>query len=360
MRCMKQSLLSFLLCSLLFTTGCSPFTENNLVEEIAPVIFWYVQDTGDGNLQITTLVPPLVKEKKRMFTVKVSMLKQGGKDFNLAYYRELKTGQLRMVLIDEKLAKKGVLTLFNTMLMDPDISQRLYVVIIKGNFNDYINDQLEKQEDLDYFIYRLFKHYEKYNQGEMSIVNLHQFIKQYYQSLSYPIMPVFEADKDNFMYSGTAFFDHDKLKSTVTDMQEQIFQIMDNDHFLKLLPLPPLSVTLGRVRSNVNIKINPDKTAAKVNVYLNTRIEEYKGNKNVFAQKDLNTLTEKIESYMEKKTTALLKTMQQKKVDPLQIGYETVTPFSKQINNKMWIEKWKNMNIKVIYHVKLEPLSNTR
>ena len=63
-----QRMLIIGLIGILGMTACSPFVENNTIEEIAPVIFWYVKETGDGKLKISTLAPPLVKEHKRLLT----------------------------------------------------------------------------------------------------------------------------------------------------------------------------------------------------------------------------------------------------------------------------------------------------
>jgi spore germination protein len=135
------------------------------------------------------VVPPLIREKKRLLSMQVDLLKEGGKEFNLVYYRELKSAQVRLLLISEPLAKKGISPLINTLVRDPDISQRLFLVVVKGDFDEYIRHQLLKQENLDYFIYRIFKHYESKNQGEMTVVNLHQFQKKLHSPFAYRSCP---------------------------------------------------------------------------------------------------------------------------------------------------------------------------
>jgi spore germination protein len=354
----KRALLLAMLSSIVLTTGCSPFVENNMIEEIAPVIFWSIDDGGEGKLKMSTLVPPLIKEKKRLLSLQVDLIRQGGKEFNLKYYRELKTGQLRMVFINEEVAKKGIVPLINTLVTDPDISERLYLVIVKGNFDDYIKNQLEKQAELDYFLYRMFKHYEKNNQGEMSIVNLHQFIKRLYSPFSDPILPVFNVGKESFTYEGTAIFSNDKLVATVKNMDDQIFQLIDNERYLKLLPIPALSVTMGRVRSNVHMEWIRKYSSISIKVDLSGRIEEYWGDKNLLDPKELAGLNKEIKSYLEEQTTKLLTKIQQWKADPLQLGNLSLSPFSKPITKKDWISYWEQMKINVDYRLHILPLSS--
>ncbi|WP_017726478.1 Ger(x)C family spore germination protein [Halalkalibacterium ligniniphilum] len=341
-----------------FISGCSPFVENNMVEEIAPVIFWSVKDTGQGKINISTMVPPLVKEKKRLVTLEVDLLKEGEKEFNLVYYRELKAGQLRMVFINEELAKKGILTLIDTLLKDLDISQRLYLVIVTGSFEEYINNQVEKQENLDYFLYRMLKHYEKTNQGEMSIVNLHQFKNKLYTPYASPYLPVFKVTEDDFTYEGTALFQFDTLMETIKDVDDQIFQLIENDEYLKLFPLLKFSTTLGYLRSTTTIEVDRKNASFFLTVNVSSLIDEYQGDKDLSKVTELEALIKEIEAYLETRTTGLLKKMQELQVDPLEIGRYTLGPITKPMGEEEWLNEWQQMSVHVDYKLEIQPLTN--
>lgn len=360
MRRKKMLLVWGIFVSLVMIPGCAPFVENNTIEDIAPVTFWSISKGEKGKIKMSTLVPPLVNEPKSLLTLEVDLLKQGGKDFNLRYYRELKVGQLRLFLIHEELAKQGIIQLINTLLTDYDVSQRMYLVIVKGNFDEYINRQAKKQENLDYYLYRMLRHYERKKQGEMTIVNLHEYKNKLFSPFSDPVLPVFKVAKDNFTYEGTAFFSNDKLIETVTSTEDQIFQLLDNDHYLKFFPIPKLDVVIGHLRSRVNVDLDKNLSLVTINVKLNGRIEEYQGNKNILNGNELMQLQKEIETELEMKTTDLIKKMQELKVDPLQIGTHTLSPFSKPISEKVWLAAWGKMKIKVNYQLYFEALQNTK
>ncbi|MCP1187496.1 Ger(x)C family spore germination C-terminal domain-containing protein [Paenibacillus sp. 1781tsa1] len=345
---------------LMWMAGCSsPYVENNLIEEIAPVVFWSIGEGTEGKLKISTLVPPLIQEKKRLLSKEVDLLKQGGREFNLIYYQELKQGQLRMLLINEELAKKGgIEKMINTILVDPDISTRVYLLIVRGDFDEYIKNQLTKQENQDYFLYRMLKHYEKHNQGEMSIVDIHQFMKMLYSPLKDPILPVFHSDKNNFDYLGTALFQNDKEVMVIQDLDDNIFQLLDNDHFLKVLAIPKLSISLGRVRSNVRMKLSEDYSTLSLHVGLQGRMEEYQGELDIQSEKQLEQLIHEVKVYLEEQTSDLIKKMQRWKVDPLEVGTHSLKPFSKEITEEQWLKYWENMKINVDYEIKVHPLIN--
>lgn len=352
----KQILLMALLTSMMFMTGCSPFLENNMIEEIAPITFWYTKEGEEGELKMTTLMPPLLKENKRPISLQDDLIRQGAQDFNYKYFRELKAGQIRLLFIDENYAKKGIMPLINMLLIEPDISSRLYVAIVKGNFEEYIKKEITKQENLDYFLYLMFKHYEKKRQGEMTIINIHQFMKNLYSPFSDPILPVFKVDKDNFTYEGTGIFNHDKLRATVRNIDEHIIQLIDNDHYLKFLPIQKLSVVLGEVRSKVHMDWNRKFSSLTIKVDLSGRIMEYQGDKNIFDDNELADLNKDIESYLEKQTFEFIKKLQKWGVDPFQIGKHSKTPFAKPLSEKQWLKYWEQMDINVDYSIYIQPL----
>ena len=63
MKAFNKKRLGVTACLIFFVTGCSPFTENNLIEEIAPVIFLSIDKGEKDKLVLSTLAPPLIKEK---------------------------------------------------------------------------------------------------------------------------------------------------------------------------------------------------------------------------------------------------------------------------------------------------------
>ncbi|MFE1243312.1 Ger(x)C family spore germination protein [Fictibacillus sp. NPDC058756] len=344
--------------NMIVLSGCSPIAEKNLIEEIAPVTFWSIQKGEDENFRMSTLIPPLVKEKKRLLTVQVDLLKEGMKGFNLKYYRELKVGQLRMLLISEEIAKEGISPLIDTILTDPDISKRLYLAVVRGNFDEYINNQLKMQEDLDYYLYRMFKHYD--NQGKLTIINLHQFMKTLHSPAHSPVVPVFEASDENFQYLGTGIFKNDKLIETTNKMEEQIFQLIDNDHFLKYFPIRDLSIVLGHVKANVQLNMDNTYSELKLNVQLNGQLDEIAREHQLLTRDELSRFESEIELYLEKQTTKFLKKLQENKVDPLQLRKYTMRPFSKPLNGREWSNRWERMEVKVDYDLKIQPLTDTK
>ncbi|MBB6732760.1 spore gernimation protein [Cohnella sp. CBP 2801] len=338
-------------------SGCRPLPQKNTLEELAPVIFWSIDEGTGGKLKISTMVPPLIQEPKKLLTLQVDLLEQGTKGFNLRYDREWKLGQLRILLISESLARKGIGSIINTLMTNPEISQRLFLAVVKGDFDRYVGSQLKEQSQLDYALYRMFKHYERKNQGELTIVNLHQFMKKVYSRYSDPVLPIFQADEADFVYEGSAFFKRDRLVANTDKSKDQMFQLLSNRHVLKLFPIPRYYTTIGQLRSKVRWKLSRDHSELSVTVALRGRIQEYRGARNLYKRSELGALKKEIQSWLEQQTRALLESMQREGVDPLQIGDLTLRPASKPIDREEWLQEWRKMRLNVRIDLNIQPLT---
>lgn len=338
-------------------TGCS-FTDQNTVEEIAPVTFLAVEEGEDkGSLTVSTLVPPVMNEERQFFSAKVKLLEQARKEFNMKYYREIRLGQLRMLFIDEKIARNGIVSLIDMFLTDPEVSHRVFLVVIKGDIEAFVKNQMKKQKDLDYYLYRMLKHYEKDNQGEITVTNIHEFMEKSYTPFSDPFIPVYNIDKDSFSYEGTGFFSNGMLNGETDKNQDQFFQLLRNTKFLKNMVIDPLDVSLGEVRSKVKTQVNLIDHTVTLKVHYRANIDEYRGTKTLDSQTSFYQLKDEIEHYLEKENVSLLKKFQELKVDPLEIGRQAISPIAKPMSEKDWRKFWANATIKVECHLQLEPLS---
>lgn len=64
-------------------SGCAPFAENNLIEEISTITFLAISKGDKGKLKVSTILPPLSKENKNVMSQEVSLLKEGVQKYNL-------------------------------------------------------------------------------------------------------------------------------------------------------------------------------------------------------------------------------------------------------------------------------------
>ncbi len=93
-----------------------------------------------------------------------------------------------------------------------------------------------------------------------------------------------------------------------------------------------------------------------IQVNLQGRIEEYRGDKNMSITEDYLSLNEEIETFMKKHTIMFLNQLQKWNVDPIGVGKLTLRPFSRPISNKEWSSYWPRMKINVEYRIDFQPI----
>jgi spore germination protein len=341
---------------LLMLSGCGSWSvKNNIIEEISPTILLYVGRGADKHLEQATLIPPLVEEKKRVITANVRLMKEGRIQLNQKYYREMKSGQLRMLFISKSLAREDILPIVNTMMIDPEISDRLYLIVVEGDFLAYLNKQVVKQQEMiEFYLYKMLAHYEQ--QGEITVTNLHRFMEAYFSPYADPKIPLFTTNGTDLIYKGTALFHDGKMVGEITTLDDPLFQILNRPtRFQKLLSLPEQRVTLGSLHTETKVTVQP---TGDVKIYIEGtgRVEEYQGERDLNQPEAAQQLTRELEAVLEQKAALLVKKLQQLRIDPLRIGERTLGPFSQPYTEETWKAAWPTMRVHVDVHLQLESL----
>jgi spore germination protein len=344
----------FLLLFLLMS-GCSSFmVTSNTVEEISPTILLYLDQDKDGTLQISTINPPLKKEKKSQITIHSVLMKEGRFRLDHKYYREMKSGQLRMVFFSEALARKGIMDVINTLLLDPEISDRVYLAVVKGDMIGYLNNQLQhRQEQIDFFLYKMMTHYEK--QRKLTIVNLHQFMESLFDPYADPVIPLFSVSNAEFSYQGTALFQDDRMTEAILPPDDVYFQILcrkTRQH--KVIPLPAMDTTLGEVLSTRRIRFNESYREAQIDIKLRGRLEEYQGKRDLSDPAETASWIRTLERHIESDIKRLIHRFQSLSVDPIHLGEQTLRLMRRPISGEQWKQRWPHMQVNVRVHVDLE------
>lgn len=352
------SIFSFALCLIL--TGCNALSMTNIIEEISPTVLLFVDRNEQGNLEQTVIIPPVRKENTQLLTTEVTFMKEARNEFNKNFYREMKSGQLRILMTTKQIATEGLLPILNTLVLDPEITNRLFVVIVEGDFIDYLNNQLKHKQEapLEVYLYKMMSHYE--HQGEFTVINLHNFMERYFSEYADPIAPIFKVTEHKLSYKGTALFQDDQMVSHTEELQEILFQFLTKKNtFRKIAPLPKLELSIGALFTNTQITVLP-KPAVHIQLDLTGRLEEYHGERNLMDYKEATLLQQDIESYLEDELVAMTRKLQQLGIDPFRIGEKTMTPLQRPYTDEQWREVWKKIPIEAKVNLQLDSLGLMR
>lgn len=335
-------------------TGCAEMApKTNVIEEITPTILVYLDEGEDSTLESTMVIPAVREEKKQLLTVQTKMLKESRYLLTHNYYREIKSGQLHLLFISEEMAKKGIINHINTLLLDHEIKKRLYLAIIRGDFISYLQSQIHKQEGIDRFLYKMFRHYEK--RGELTIVDLHQFLVNYYSPYSDPVLPLFTIRQGQLTYAGTALFQKDRLVKLIPNTEDFLFHFVHrNRYFHTNIPLPERNIVLGSVVSTRKIHFTENYEQVIIKVQLRGIIEEYTGDKDLGRPEVAADFIRDLEEYLEERIREYIQNWQQLSIDPVNVGRKTLSLFRQPFTGSEWKQHWKNIPVTVHVDLYLE------
>lgn len=344
---MKRTII--LICIMLGTvlTGCGIVPKTNVIEEISPSIVIYVDRNEEGKLVQIALIPTSSEESIKYLTTDVDIMKEARNNFSRKFYRAMKSGQMRIVMISKQIAETGIFPIMNTLVLDREIGGRVFIAIVDGNFLHYIKHHFTVKPDLplEMYLYKMFAHYERH--GEYTTTNLHQFLESFYSPYADPVIPLFKAEHETLSYYGTALLQGDRMVAYINELEDVFYQLLKQRSAIqKVTPLPDLQLSIGALTSKSHISISSDQTV-HIKLHLRGRIEEYQGDYNLMVYEEAEALREKIESYFEENLEHFIAKLQKLDVDPLRIGERTLTIGKRTYTEKQWREQWKKAPTKV-------------
>jgi|HigsolmetaAR204D_1030405.scaffolds.fasta_scaffold02873_3 spore germination protein len=333
--------------------GIAPKT--NMIENITPTILLYLKEGENSTVESTMVIPAVKEEKKQVLTVRSKMMKESRYLLTRNYYREIKSGQLHLLFISEDMAKKGIIDHINTLLLDQEIKTRLYMAVIRGDFTSYLQSQFDQQEGIDRFLYKMFRHYEK--KGDLTIVDLHQFLVDYYSPYSDPVLPVFDIQQGQLIYAGTALFREDRLVKSIPVHEDFLFRFIHHSRcFHTNIPLPDRNIVLGSVFATREIRFDDRHEHGIVKVRLRGIVEEYTGDKDLSRPEEADDMIRDLERYLEERIHEHIRDWQHLSIDPAHIGRKTLSPFRQPFSGSEWKRRWRDLPVTVRVELELENL----
>jgi spore germination protein len=247
----------------------------------------------------------------------------------------------------------------NAFLRVPEISGRLRLAVVRGDFESFLQSQINRQEGIDVYLYKMFKHYER--QGDMAIVNAHLFLESYYSPYSDPILPMFTVEQNQLVYAGSALFQNDRLVKTIPVEDDHLFQtIACARRFHSHIPLPEHNIVLGKMFSTRQIRFADRYHEGVVTVRLRGRVEEYTGDKDLSDPEQAASLTRELEQHLEERLRKQIREFQKLSIDPMQFGLRTLNLFRQPFSGSEWKRRWLELPVTVRVELALDNFGSVK
>jgi spore germination protein len=292
----------------------------------------------------------------------------------------LVSGQLRVALYGEEIAKEGISSLVDSLSRDAAIGNMTYLAVADPTAKEILSFQPKSQPtNMGTYLYNLMQ----LNIQNEVIPNptLQEFMTRFGSVGKDAILPYLSIMDGKVGIKGFALFSDDKqvgllerekifyvrslvdrIKTGSTEVEiakknfekeikeaqaDKIEQDDDED--------PKMHITMDNIKNNYKINLlDENKPSFEVKLKLESRILEMTVPLNLSEAPVLKKLEEELEKSMEKKGMDVLKEIQETGSDPIGFGsYYRAAIRGKKVTKKMWAEKYPSADFKLDIDLKI-------
>ncbi|MGF9963630.1 Ger(x)C family spore germination protein [Bacillus rhizoplanae] len=354
----KQVIFLFSLC-LLFTTACVPKSIVDDVSLLQGAVFDVASDTDSNKKRVkVTSVNPIQRKGNKVEVLQAygNTVKQIKVTTSLESGKPLVSGQMRIVLFTEKIAKKGLSNLLDTLIRDVNIGNLSYVGLLEGGGNGegekLLSGKYSTSANVAIYMAKMLEHNMKIGVVPKDNLQLQGF--RYYNTGQDTYMPILKKKKKNIKITSIALFKKDKYVGKVEEKDMFLFKSlleksqMDSHEFKTNSGY----VLINNIRSSPSYRvyIKNGKPSFFIHVKMTARIQEISKTINLENKKNVEKIKKDIETNLNKDGVKLIKKFQSLGTDPLALGARFKQHY-RPFKLKEWEKMYKDVPVKVKFVV---------
>ncbi|NLP52685.1 Ger(x)C family spore germination protein [Bacillus sp. RO1] len=363
-----------LLCVIVILNGCvaqKPLEELGLITAMG-------YDNEDGMLKGSIIYyefDPMHPNNTKMVTTVAHTSKGVRQKENLASSRRLVSGQLRVAIYGEELAKEGIISIIDTLSRDAQVGTMSFLAVSRPKAQDLLRLSQESEDisNAGTFLYELIT--QNVEGDTLLSPTLHEFMQSYYSEGHDPVLPLLNFKENTIVIEGLSLFQDDKV----------VGELDSNDSFFLKLLLDPFEagsieitlpkeqlkkyiltknnkqaesvfVSLDHLRSDTEIKLQDKKVPSySINITVKTRMQEISENYDLGNPEAIKKLEEAIGKDMEGHLIQVLEKSKEMVADPVGFGnYYRAKVGNESYSKDEWRELYKDAEFKV--NIKVEIL----
>ncbi|GGE59305.1 Ger(x)C family spore germination protein [Priestia taiwanensis] len=295
------------------------------------------------------------------------------KDANYQVSNRLVSGQLRVAIFNQELAKDGIITYVESLIRDASTQANLYLAISEGSARELLDQKkFDKKGNVGIYIYQMIQ--QNVKAETMVESTIHNFARDHYEIGQDSILPIIKQTKNGVSVDGIAMMRRGKMKFILPEQYKFYLGLM-REGFQKVeqemeLPFEPFKkhvqgepknetfhIMLNQFKAKPKIKVIKEKPItfqididAKVGIFEVTE-------KMVIDEKLYPVLEKEIAKEIKKNVEGLLANLQEEDCDPIGFGSRyNAHKRGVHLTNDMWYKMYKDVKFKV--NTKVEILRN--
>ncbi|TYR74056.1 hypothetical protein FZC79_16530 [Rossellomorea vietnamensis] len=346
----------------------------------------YDQSEKEGKIKGTIVFyqfNPSMKNLSTVISAEADTSKGIRMSANMETDHNLVSGQLRVALYGEEIAKKGINSLVDSLSRDASIGNMIFLAVASPNANEILSFQPKSQPtNMGTYLYNLMQ----LNIQNEIIPNptLQEFMTSYGSVGKDAILPYLAIVNGKVGITGFALFSDDKqvgildrekifyvrslldsikTGSTEVEVPKEVFkkeiemaepektEAKEEDNEEKMM-----HITMDNIKNNFNIDlIDKSKPSFQITLEFESRILEMTVPLNLSDAEVLRKLESELEKSMEKKGMEVIQELQEYGTDPIGFGsYYRASSRGQEVTKKMWADKYPeaefdlNIDLKIV------------
>ncbi|MGM0845800.1 MAG: Ger(x)C family spore germination protein [Bacillota bacterium] len=336
----------FLVVTIAFAIHLSGCVEKEILDDLNIETAKGYDLTDEEMIRGTSLYPRYLADKK---IENVTLTEEALSTREVLHLLEKKSeqplvrGSLENVLISEKMARKGMLHIADSLQRDASVGARIRLLITDGEAEEILKGNYGIKGNSDY-ITNLVAH--NIERGDVAESNLHLFLFTFYQEGHTSYLPIIERIDDKTLgLNGVALFKEDKMVDRISKDEMFYFKLLadkysEGNQVVKLSGEEvsmeeSVEASVSSLQSKHKINIDPSADPVNINVTIDIKgiIKEYTGERLSAAK--IKEVEAKMESDIESHCLKMLKKFQGAGIDPIGFGQRL-----KHRTRKMDFNKW--------------------
>ncbi|SDM55995.1 spore germination protein [Fictibacillus solisalsi] len=325
---------------LIFSLILSGCTEPKILERVGLITAVGYDDAKDGNGKIKGTAAILQVDPDALQNVDI-MTDEGytSKGIvnleNLRSSRKIRSGQLRVALFSDRLAKKGLINFADSLARDPSISEMVYMCIAEPTSADILNYQYENIPDIGEYLFRLLD--QNIKNEEIPSPTIHEFMKGHYAAGFDPVAPILKRKGESVKIHGIALMKNDRMVGKLNTKEGYYIKLINgrynggNMEFLlpkgsldPILPKKekrgiPVAIDTLQSSSKINV-INAKEKKFNVSLKIRARLLEIRVPVNLDDPKNMVFVQNVIQNKLKKQADDVIKYALSKESDPFGFG----------------------------------------
>lgn len=361
-RKLKWFILFISICLIL--TAC---TETKLLERIS-IVTLIGYDKEEDLLSATAVVRqinPEFQSNIEIHSETAATSKESKLKVDLETAKKLGTGQLRVVLFGDELAKEGLEEAVHTLSMNPEIATSIYLSVVEGETKTLLENKYENITDVGQHIFNLLDHNIK--QQQMISSTFHEIERDISSPLRDFALPIIKKIEEYIDISGVALFKEGKMVGnlpatdvfyimlTRKDIKDGTAQLVLPAELVNHSKHPPdnppddLPIAIDAINSKRKLKITDhNKNEIDLNITLDCRLVEIHSSLSVGDKKITEKIEEEINKKMESEIKRIIEYSQEVNSDIFGFGEHFYAKVRKsKLNEEKWRELYPEMKVNV-------------